>query len=190
MFVKTRNMTTDIFEGRPNPEHAPAYARYYFERTAGYTNLLDALRKNKADIAAFIRSIPEEKGDFQYAEGKWSTRSVIAHITDAERVFQYRALRFSRKDETPVPGFEEDWYATHANTEYRTLEELAQEFEAVREASIRLFDYMTMAMLDFVGTANDNPMTARNAGWMMLGHAIHHKGIITERYLVDTEEVY
>jgi hypothetical protein len=183
-------MTTDIFEGKPNPDHAPAYARYYFERTAGHTNLLDALRKNKEDIAAFIRSIPEEKGDFQYAEGKWSTKSVIAHIIDTERIFQGRALRFSRKDETPVPGFEEDWYADHANTDYRSFEEMAIEFEAVREAGILLFQYMTMSMLDFIGTANNNPLTARSAGWIMVGHAVHHRGIITERYLVDTEEIY
>ena len=132
-------MTTDIFEGRPNPEHAPTYARYYFERSAGNTQLLDTLLKNKLEIAAFIRSIPEEKVDFQYAEGKWSTKSVIAHITDTERIFQDRALRLSRKDETPIPGFEEDWFANHANTDCRTMEDLAQEFEIVRESLETLY---------------------------------------------------
>ena len=183
-------MTTDIFEGRPNSEHAPAYARYYFERTAGNTNLLDTLRKNKLEMAGYIRSIPEEKIDFQYAEGKWSTKSVIAHVIDTERVFQNRAFRFSRKDGTLIPGFEEDWYANHANTDFRTMEDLAQEFEIVREAGIQLFQYMTMSMLDFIGTANNQPLTARSAGWIMIGHAVHHRGIITERYLVDTEEIY
>jgi len=190
MFVKTSKMTTDIFEGRPNPEHAPTYARYYFERTAGNTQLLDTLKKNKLEIAAFIRSIPEEKIDFQYAEGKWSTKSVIAHIIDTERIFQYRALRLSRKDDSPIPGFEEDWFASQANTDCRTMENLAQEFEIVRESSIQLFHYMTMSMLDFIGTASNQPLTARGAGWIMIGHAVHHRGIITERYLVDTEEIY
>jgi uncharacterized damage-inducible protein DinB len=183
-------MRTELFEGRPNPDHAPAYARYYFERTAGFTNLLDALRKNKEDIAAFIRSIPEEKADFQYADGKWSTKSVLAHITDTERIFQYRALRLSRKDETPMPGFEEDWYAHHANTDSRSLEELAIEFETVREAGIQLFQYMTPGMIDFIGTATNSPLTARSCGWILVGHSVHHRGIITERYLVDTEEIY
>lgn len=183
-------MTTDIFEGKPDPEHIPGYARYYLERTAGFTNLLDALKRNKEEIAAFIRSVPEEKGDFQYADGKWSTRSVIAHIVDTERIFQNRALRLSRRDETPIPGFEEDRYAVHANTEGRSLEDLAREFEAVRDAGIALFSYMTDAMLDFVGTANNTPLTARGAGWIMIGHAVHHRGIIVERYLVDTEENY
>jgi len=183
-------MTTDIFEGKPNPDHAPAYARYYFERTAGFTNLLEALKKNKEDIASFIRSIPEDKGNFQYAEGKWSTRQVVSHIIDTERIFQARALRFSRKDETPVPGFEEDWYADHANCEFRTFEDFAQEFEVVRESSIRLFKYMTMNMLDHLGTANNNPLTARSAGWIMVGHSVHHRGIIAERYLVEPDELY
>lgn len=190
MFVETRNMTTHIFDVRPHPKHAPAYAKYYFERTAGYTDLLEALQATQTETAAFIRSIPEEKADFQYAEGKWSTKSVIAHLIDTERVFQYRALRLSRKDATEIPGFDEDWFARHANTDCRTLEDLAQEFEIVRTASIQLFQYMTMSMLDFIGSANNQPLTARSAGWIIVGHAIHHHGMIVERYLVDIEEIY
>jgi uncharacterized damage-inducible protein DinB len=183
-------MTTHIFDVTPNPEHAPPYAKYYFERTAGYTDLLEALQATKTETAAFIRSIPEEKADFQYAEGKWSAKSVIAHIIDTERIFQDRALRLSRKDATEMPGFDEDWFARHANTDCRTLEDLALEFEIVRSASIQLFQYMTMSMLDFIGSANNQPLTARSAGWIMVGHAVHHCGMIVERYLVDTEEIY
>lgn len=178
-----------IFEGRPNTEHAPTYAKYYFDRTIGETHLLEALKKNKEATADFIRSLPPEKADFQYAEGKWTTKSVIAHINDTERVFQYRALRFSRKDNTPVHGFEEDAFALNANTDSRTYQDLADEFEAIREASIQLFSYMTLPMLDFVGSANHSILSARSAGWIMVGHAVHHCGIIKERYLVvEVEE--
>ena len=33
---------------------------------------------------------------------------------------------------------------------------------------------MTMSMLDFIGIASNQPLTARSAGWIMIGHAIHH----------------
>ncbi len=174
--------------GRPNPEHASAYAKYYFDRTAGQTDLLAALEQNGKEMAAFIRSLPADKADFQYAEGKWTTKSVIAHVNDTERVFQFRALCFSRKDTVHIPGFEEDYYAMHANTAGRTMEELAAEFEAIRAATISLFRYMTDDMLDFKGTANNNVLTARSAGWIIAGHAVHHIGIIKERYLVEVEE--
>ena len=176
------------FEGRPNPEHAPTYAKYYFDRTIGDTHLLEALKKNKQITADFIRSLPPDKADFQYAEGKWTTKSVIAHINDTERIFQYRALRFSRKDETALPGFEEDFYASNANTDGRNYEDLAAEFEAIREASLQLFTHMTEPMLDFVGACNHSVLSARSAGWIMIGHAVHHCGIIKERYLVEVEE--
>lgn len=175
-------------EGRPNPEHAPAYAKYYFDRTAGETDLMQALEKNKAEMLEFIASLPEEKADFQYAEGKWTLKSVLAHINDTERVFQFRALNCSRHDQSHLPGFEEDEYAVYANTAGRTYQDLAHEFETIRNATVSLFSYMSDAMLDFRGTANNHVITARSAGWIIVGHTVHHIGIIKERYLVETED--
>ena len=34
------------FIGRPNPEFAPAYAKYYFDRTIGQDDLILALEKD------------------------------------------------------------------------------------------------------------------------------------------------
>lgn len=177
-----------LSDRRPLPEEGPPYGKYYVERTGTAVNLLEALKRNKEDIASFIRSIPEDKGDFQYADGKWSTKSVIAHIIDTERMFQYRALRLSRKDPQSIEGFDEDWYAAEANTDNRSFEDLAAEFEAVRDAGIQLFSYMSDSMADYKGTANNMPLTARFAGWILVGHAVHHVGIIKERYLVEVEE--
>lgn len=175
-------------EGRPNPDHAPAYAKYYFDRAAGETNLIVALENNKKQMLDFIKSLPEEKADFQYAEGKWTLKSVLAHVNDTERVFQFRALNCSRKDTSPIPGFEEDHYAMNANTIVRSYEDLATEFETIRNATLSLFTYMNDTMLDFTGTANNNVISARSAGWIIVGHAVHHIGIIKERYLVETED--
>lgn len=177
-----------ILEGRPNPEHASAYATYYFNLSDRQTNLMESLIQNGLKTAAFIRSIPEDKADFQYADGKWSTKSVIAHLIDTERIFQYRALCISRKDTTELPGFDEDNYANYSPVDNRTLEDLAAEFEAVRASSIHLFRHLTSGMIDFIGIASNNPLTPRSAGWIIVGHAIHHCRIIAERYLVDTEE--
>lgn len=176
-------------EGRPTPEHAPAYARYYFERTNGQHNLLQSLKDDQRATVDFILSIPEDKADFQYADGKWSVKGVIQHLIDTERILLTRALRLSRKDTTPLPGFDEDRYAEAAPTDSRSLESLAREFEIVRESGIMLFATMNDATADFVGTANNNPITARNVGWFIIGHTMHHCGIIAERYLVDAEDL-
>lgn len=178
------------FFGRPNPEFAPAYAKYYFERTIGQEDLLLALEKDFNETANFIASLPESKADFQYADDKWTLKGVILHFIETERIFQYRALRFSRKDKTPLDGFDEGWYSQHNNTDQRTLEDLHSEFIEVRKASISLFKGMTASMLDSIGTANNSPNTPRNLGWIMVGHVIHHCNIIKERYLVDTDEAF
>lgn len=178
------------FIGRPNPEFAPAYARYYFDRTIGQDNLILALEKDLEETAAFIATIPESKADFQYADEKWTLKGVLLHSIETERIFQYRALRFSRNDKTELSGFDEGWYAQHNNTDQRTLQDLREEFVAVRKAGISLFKGMTGAMLDAVGTANGSPNTPRNLGWMMIGHVIHHCNIIKERYLVDADEAF
>ncbi len=176
------------FEGRPNPDLAPAYAKYYFDRSIGQNNLLHALEHNREQFMQFLASFPADKADFQYADDKWSVKGVLLHTIETERILQYRALRISRKDKTPIDGFDEDSYVRHNQHERRTLSDLASEFETVRQATISLFRYMNAAMLDAEGIANNNPITPRNIGWFIIGHTMHHCDIIKERYLVEVEE--
>jgi hypothetical protein len=177
-----------IFTGRPNPEIAPAYAKYYLDRTIGQEDLMEALIKDHQKVMDFIRQIPEDKVDFHYADDKWSLKGVLLHTIETERVFQYRALRLSRKDKTPIEGFDEGWFSQHNNTDARTLADLAEEFNCVRTSTIHLFKNITLSMLDFEGIANNAPINARNIGWIIVGHTMHHCDIIKERYLVDTDE--
>lgn len=177
------------FTGRPNPDFAPAYASYYFELTNPHVDLLLTLQHNLEETMAFIRQIPPEKANFQYADDKWTLKNVILHTIETERVFQYRALAISHKDQTNLPGFDENTYAEHNNYYNRELTDLVLEFETVRRSTISLFQGMSSSMLDTVGTANGSPVTPRNIGWMIIGHTIHHCGIIQERYLVDFDEI-
>ena len=77
-------------------------------------DLIIAFDKQGAALVRFLGTIPSDKYDYRYAEGKWTIKEVLQHIIDAERVFSYRALRFARKDSTPLPGFDENLFAlTH-----------------------------------------------------------------------------
>ena len=86
-----------IFIGRPNPEIAPAYAKYYFDRTIGQDNLMDALIKDQQKVIAFIGQIPEDKIDFHYADDKWSLKGVLLHVIETERVFNTAHYGFLAK---------------------------------------------------------------------------------------------
>src|SRR6185312_17134489 len=85
----------------------------------GYIDLIkdndfrEAIRKNTKQFRRVMESVPRKKHDYQYAEGKWSIRQMLQHIIDAERVFAYRALRLSRMDPTPLPGFDQKQWAVN-----------------------------------------------------------------------------
>ena len=168
---------------RPVYEDAPAYAAYYFDLTDCWENLEIALTESTDHLFRFLHSIPVAQQDYSYQPEKWSVKQVVIHMLETERIFQYRAFRFSRFDDTELSGFDEDVYVSNSNSENRTLSGIIEEFEAVRKSSILLFKSMTTEMLDFRGYANGTPVTARSIGWMIVGHAMHHKAFLKERYL-------
>jgi hypothetical protein len=90
-------------------EYAPFYADYV-SRVAE-TDALTALETQITVVRSTFGAIPESRGGYRYAAGKWSIREIVGHLSDAERIFGYRALRFGRNDPTELPGFEENDYA-------------------------------------------------------------------------------
>lgn len=146
-------------------------------------NLLDALEQSNKKLISMLNAIPEEKGEYRYAQGKWSIKELICHMMDAERIFAYRALRFARNDATALPGFEENDYAPEANAHGRTLKQLTTESAALRKTTIDLFAGFTQEMLQRKGSANKNVVSVVNIGYAIAGHETHHRNILNERYL-------
>lgn len=167
----------------PIPEHAPIWSAHYFKLLEGEDNLMQSLHGQREVFMTFLKSIPADKWDYRYEEGKWSIKGVVSHVIDTEIVFQYRALRASRHDSTPMEGFDENKYDALANLADRSKEQIIHHFESVRDASMTLFESMSELNLDFVGRANEQPFSARTGGWLMVGHALHHMKVIEERYL-------
>jgi hypothetical protein len=161
-------------------------AAEFFDR---YLNLVKeqdvvkALKKNTKQFRKLLDSIPKKKVNYAYAEGKWTIKQLIQHVIDAERVFAYRAMTFSRKDAAPLPGFDENQWADNAQTNHRHWSDLVSEFKAVRRSTELLFESFTDEQLLSTGTAGNHPANALGFGFICAGHALHHLGIIKERYL-------
>ncbi len=162
-------------------EHAPYYTSYIAEAPDG--DLVEHLERRGRDFTALLRALPEAKGDHRYAPGKWSIKDLVQHLCDAERVFSYRILRFSRNDATPLPGWDENIYAANAAAGQRKLADLADEFEAVRRSTVALLGPLSDDQMAHSGMANNNPVTARAIAWIIAGHAVHHESVLRERYL-------
>ena len=91
----------------PEPsEYAPYYHRYVSLVPAG--NLLETLEQQCEKTRFLLANLDENEGDTRYAPGKWTVKEVLGHIIDTERVMAYRALRISRNDPTPLPGFDQE----------------------------------------------------------------------------------
>lgn len=161
------------------------YAAYYkpYIQAIGEVVLLEELENSLLHFLEFLNSIPVEKHEYRYAEGKWTVKDIVLHLIDAERIFAYRALRIARKDKTPLPGFEENEYVESAFANHRTLYDLQEEFITVRKATICLFKTFSDEQLQQIGVASENSVSVRAIGFIIIGHQKHHQRIIFERYL-------
>lgn len=166
--------------GRPEPtEYASYYADYV--KRADVENIVEALEKQIDEVTAVVRRIPEE-ATTERKDGKWSLREVIGHLNDGERVFAYRALRFSRNDAQPLAGFEQDDYVREGNANTRAIADLLDEFSLLRRATVATFRHITPEIAKRRGIANGEEISVRALLYVTLGHTRRHLEIIKERY--------
>ncbi len=178
-------MTATATDDRATRPAADEYAPYYgtYVSRVGDGDIVRTMKAQIGPTAAFLREIPESRGGHRYAAGKWSIREVIGHLSDAERIFTYRALRFARHDATPLPGFDENAFVANAHLDERSLGSLVDEYEAVRNASVAMFGNFFPDEWRSAGEASGKRMSVRALAWVIAGHELHHVGVLRERYL-------
>jgi hypothetical protein len=167
---------------RPSRDEA---AEYYFS----YIDLVPAgdvcviLEQQRTDTIAFLRSIPQERTRHRYQADKWSLSGVVAHVNDCERMFAFRAFWFARGFDSPLPSFDQEVASGHDGADERSWESHIEEFAAVRAATLQLFSHLAPDAWLRRGIASDNPFSVRALAFMTAGHVIHHRRILSERYL-------
>ena len=172
---------TDHRSTRPAAdEFAPYYGTYITKVPDG--DVVQTLNGQIAHTLGYLRAIPESKGGHRYAAGKWSVREVVGHLSDAERIFAYRALRFARGDSTPLASFDENAYVANARLDDRPLASLIDEYEAVRAATIAMFDGLFPEEWIRAGEASGKRMSVRALAWVIAGHELHHLDVLRTRY--------
>jgi hypothetical protein len=136
------------------------------------------LENQLAELDDLVAKIPAEKGDFAYAQGKWSIKEVLGHLSDGEKTFAYRALRIARADKTPIEGFEQDGYVENGNFNKRSLADLTEEFILLRKANLYFFKNLDDVAWTRVGTASGFPFSVRALAYSCAGHVRHHLNIL------------
>jgi len=161
------------------------YATYYqsYIDLVPKGDLIQILDKQNDLFCAYFANVPEDKADYRYEKGKWSIKEVVGHINDTEMVFLYRLMRFSRKDFTALPGFDQDNYIKASNYGGQALTTLVEQFYLQRKLAIHFLTSLSTAMWKRKGEANGEKMSVRAAAYIMAGHVIHHMQIIQKRYI-------
>lgn len=163
----------------PN-EYAPFY-RTYIEKATG-TDIVQTLEQQLSRFLKGVKKTSREQAEFRYSPEKWSVKQVLQHISDAERVFSYRALCIARGETVSLPPFDENNYAANSLADERELETIIAEYTAVRNATIALFRSFGETQLLTIGTANNSAVSVRAIGAIIIGHELHHLEVLNSRY--------
>jgi hypothetical protein len=162
-------------------EYAPFYAGYIARVPDG--DIFDILTGQIGTLRVLLAKVSPAQADFRPGPAEWSIKEVVGHMIDTERVFAYRALRVSRKDQTPLPGFDQDAYIQATNYGARTLADLLDEFDLLRRSNLLAFKPLPAEASLRLGMASGFVVSARALIYMLAGHAEHHMQSLRDDYL-------
>jgi hypothetical protein len=167
---------------RPGPgEHAEYFRRYVDLVPEG--DIVDTLTHQLGETLALLQAVTPELEAHRYAPDKWSIREVVGHLIDTERVFAFRAIAIARSDGVDLPSMEQDEWARRSNAPERALDDLAQEWAAVRRANVHMFATLGQGTGMRRGKAGGNPLTVRALAWIVAGHELWHRELLARNYL-------
>ncbi len=164
-------------------EYAPYFQPYIEPILANGKSIVENLEMSQQYFEDTLRTLPKEKQEHAYAEGKWTIKELIQHIIDTERIFCYRTLCFARNDRTALPGFDQDLFVEYSDANHRNYNDLLDEMSLLRKGTIQLFNSFSKDVLLRVGNASGKEMSVRALGYIISGHQRHHLNVVKERYL-------
>jgi uncharacterized damage-inducible protein DinB len=174
-------MSTAAIRKPETSEYAGSFGQYITLVTD--SDIIAVLQDQLNSTRALLDTISEEKSNHRYAAGKWSIKELVGHVSDSERVFAYRVLRFSRNDPTELPGFDQDTFAGNANFANIALTDIVEEYASVRRSTLLLLRHLADDAWSRRGVANQIELTVRALAFAIAGHELHHVGILKSRYM-------
>ena len=160
-----------------NPEH-DRYVRLVSEG-----DIEEILSNQRTKTITLLSSVSEESAMKAYAQGKWTLKEVIGHMTDSERVMSYRMLAIARNESEPLPSMEQDQYVSMANFNKLSWEQLLAGLDAVRSNTLSLISTIDDAAWVRSGTVMNSPVSVGIIAYGIAGHELHHLNVIGDKYL-------
>lgn len=164
--------------------HASEYGHFYrgYIEQVGESDVRKLLSEQLEAYEQLIARISMDAMNYAYAEGKWTVAEVLGHMNDTERLMSYRLLRFSRRDKTVLPGFDENDYVTYGDFKRIPKESFLEEFIHLRKANLLMIDRLSGEQYALTGESNGIIFSVRALIYILAGHLKHHMNILVERY--------
>lgn len=167
---------------RPDKGDYPEYAQKYIDLIEG-VDIIWILHQTSKEMSDVINSFPQSKGDYSYAEGKWTVKQVIGHLSDTDRIFAYRALAIARGETQHLPSFNQDSYVENGFFDSKILSEISYEYRLTRESNLLLYRSFDKSVYNNRGIAAGSEVTLLGIMFMVAGHQKQHINILKEKYL-------
>ncbi len=162
-------------------EYAP-YMIDYINLVPENQPILQILEDNLKMVTQVIKAVPAGKLDIPFAPGEWTVKEILVHNLDSERAFSYRAMRFARNDPTELFPLDQDLYVKNSKSNNRSIEDILEEYAAVRNATLTLYKSFDEETILRCGMVKGNRVCVRALAWITAGHEIHHLNSIQQNY--------
>lgn len=170
---------------KPDKKEYPEFYQTYINALEVDDTLLNHLESSLKYFEEVLLDIALSKQEYRYAEGKWTIKEIVQHLIDTERVFIYRALRYSRKDSGSLLSFDENSFVTNYQINKRNFDDMLNEFTLLRRSTIFMFQDFDEEILDRAGKVGALSISVRAIGYICSGHVMHHLKVIKERYMMS-----
>ncbi len=169
-----------ISKPQPNEYNSPLPGRY-INLIKDDEDVISILDQQGQAVYDLFYALTDEQAMFAYAPEKWTLKQVLGHMVDTERIFGFRAFCFSREQQE-LPGFDQDIYVMRTNFNEQSIQQLAEEFRAVRLANLYLYRSVTPEQETRTGIASGYEISVRAIIYAAAGHVRYHQNLLRERY--------
>ncbi len=160
----------------------PAYFDRYINKCDD-VELLDAIQISIDELDTLPLETWKALDNKAYAAGKWTIKTILQHLIDAERTFTYRVMAFARRETQAMPFFPEDDYAAAADADKRSIESLINELRIVHQSFEALYKSFTLEMLNSMCKGFKGEYSVASMGFMLPGHQRWHFEVINKKYM-------
>lgn len=158
---------------------APAYTRALLELLGDRDPLVE-MGQLLSRLRPLVEGVSADRLRQPERPGKWSIIEVVQHLADSEIVYGYRVRTVLTRPTPPLPGYDQDAWATTLRYRDVPLKDALQQLEVLREVNLRLLRSLSPEQLARSGMHEERgEESVMRIAQLLAGHDIVHLRQIT-----------